>query len=1538
MNNKVCRLLLSVSVTAFLNLLGQPPPIRIMPLGDSITYGSGGTGGGYRLSLYTALTNAGYNVDYVGTVTANSAPGLGAEVNHEGHGGWKITNPLNGLYDFVYDWFEAIEDPHVILLHIGTNDSGGFNSNTNDVNNLDRLITRLAVCQPSAHIIVTSLMKRGEPNYTAITNYFNPYVPGKVAGQQALGRRVTFLDMHAYVELSDMPDSLHPNDDGYAKMGAAWFPAITNVIGTNAVANRPAPIRAVQQNNQTNVVITFNKRLSAASATDTANYTANNGLSILSAALSANQRSVTLTTSQQQGGTNYTITANNIQDETAPTPLTVPADSQVSFTAYKPPMPRGYWNYVPESAHYALVYSLDLATTPNYSVTVPYSVDNSATVGGFDRVAYYLELQKSGADLQYVWVSMDAFTNRADKLGIPNLPSGALYQRYVNNLFVACNVSGVSTGTVSSGNIEFWPYNYSAGNALGIPNADGTLYDFGDLCSFNNNYSCMQVHNYQAGHTIFALNHWNSGGTLEAGIGSNPNASSTGSGGQRDWTFTNNGGEYTIKTLQVLVRRDRSDTTPPQALRAWADTSRRLVYVTFSETLNASSITATRFALNGSVNVLGATLQSDLCTVALTTTLLPLNTPLTLSISGVRDASPNVNVIAPGTTVPVAAPSLPAEIVSNVGTNSGDMAAGFDLVYTLDIPVTGKFVSTPNPYRYNRSDAFGAFDRVAYYAELVTTSGTTQYLWAAMDAFTTDRKKIGVPTAASGAVWQREVANLDVKSNVAGVNNGSFAVGGNLEFWPNDYGSSNALPVAGASHSTFDFGDERRTTGSHGSMQIHNYLAGQTLFAMSNWGADNNTLGLGIGNCPSPVSGGVDWTFAANAGTAYTRRTLHVLVRPTPFALPAAVAANVPDSAGYQLAYTISLPVTGDFWGSSPVHYTVNNFTNGLASTFSRVAYYLELQSGSSPTQWVWTAMDAFTTDARKIGVPTNTCAFQTRVTRLDVRSNVDGIVTGNNFDTGNIEIWPSNYGGGNSLPVPNAHNVNFDFGDGGFSATTRGYGSMQVHNHGASATQTLFAVNNFNNNATLCIGIGNCPNPALSGSSYGVDWTFKNNAGTYNYRRLHVFVLPSAATDDITRPTLLNANASLSLNEVAVGFSETLAESSASTGNFALSGGATVTAARLSPGRRDVILTTSPLTAGQAYTVTVNGVADAAPLGNLIAPNTTASFVVPVPRAADVLANVAESADYELVAYLAVSNNTQYANGAQYLFDESRFQRVQPFDRVAYCMELVTNGVTKWVYVSMDAFTNDLAMIGVPTADRADPFIQTYVSNLNVYAYASDGDVAVTTGVGIAAGNIEFWSSNYGAGNARSIPGASASLYDFGDDRGSNRGAGHGSMQVHNYLQGHTIFSMASFGSNGRNPGLGIGNKPNAGNDPDWTFTYNATTYSTKNIYVLARRGLPGATSGTRPDLWHQPRAQTVHVGDPVLFSVYSPNATAYQWRKNGVGIPGATQSWLEISPANAEDSGVYDVLVYGSSTTYVLSEPAPLAVILRGTLIRLK
>src|SRR2546422_334526 len=87
---------------------------------------------------------------------------------------------------------------------------------------------------------------------------------------------------------------------------------------------------------------------------------------------------------------------------------------------------------VPEAGSYSLVYTLPIPNSaPNRTADpltywnfagAPYSVDNSGTIvpGSFSRIAYYLELD-NGSGLKYVYVSMDAFTTLANKIGVPTL-------------------------------------------------------------------------------------------------------------------------------------------------------------------------------------------------------------------------------------------------------------------------------------------------------------------------------------------------------------------------------------------------------------------------------------------------------------------------------------------------------------------------------------------------------------------------------------------------------------------------------------------------------------------------------------------------------------------------------------------------------------------------------------------------------------------------------------------------------------------------------------------------------------------------------------------------------------------------------------------------------------------------------------------------------------------------------------------------------------------------------------------------------------
>ncbi|MEO9931465.1 sialate O-acetylesterase [Rhodopirellula bahusiensis] len=196
---------------------------------------------------------------------------------------------------------------------------------------------------------------------------------------------------------------------------------------------------------------------------------------------------------------------------------------------------------------------------------------------------------------------------------------------------------------------------------------------------------------------------------------------------------------------------------------------------------------------------------------------------------------------------------------------------------------------------------------------------------------------------------------------------------------------------------------------------------------------------------------------------------------------------------------------------------------------------------------------------------------------------------------------------------------------------------------------------------------------------------------------------------------------------------------------------------------------------------------------------------------------------EYELVYELDLSKL-----GSSIQYDVDHHESISKFDRVAYLVSLEdVGGNVKSVFVSMDAFTDDIAKIGIPTADAKAKFQQS-VESMTVYG----SDSSVSSGAEIKNGRIEFWPNNYSPSNADKVPGASGTAFDFGDEPGMPV-SGYGCMQVHNVDARQTVFAINNW-KNGPNADLGIGN--HSGEHKDWTFTSNASQYASKKLQVLVR------------------------------------------------------------------------------------------------------
>ncbi|MDX9856910.1 MAG: LamG-like jellyroll fold domain-containing protein [candidate division Zixibacteria bacterium] len=210
----------------------QPAPVRIMPLGDSITDGAVGSSDdtGYRRSLYLQLTNAGYWVDFVGSQIGGIP--LDFDRDHEGHGGWHA----NQIRDYVYGWL--VQNPaDIVLLHIGTNDISHGDANPQEVaqilDEIDRYESTYGV---SIKVILAAIISR-DGGYDPETADFNAGVLAIAQDRIAAGDDIAIVDMfEALTYPADLADAVHPNDVGYGKMGNVWFTALDSVLGTSSWA------------------------------------------------------------------------------------------------------------------------------------------------------------------------------------------------------------------------------------------------------------------------------------------------------------------------------------------------------------------------------------------------------------------------------------------------------------------------------------------------------------------------------------------------------------------------------------------------------------------------------------------------------------------------------------------------------------------------------------------------------------------------------------------------------------------------------------------------------------------------------------------------------------------------------------------------------------------------------------------------------------------------------------------------------------------------------------------------------------------------------------------------------------------------------------------------------------------------------------------------------------------------------------------------------------------------------------------------------
>lgn len=219
-------ILLFIWVSLGMSVLNAAP-IKIMPLGDSITYDSrfGDTRStsvrtGYRSHLWYSLQGVNFGADFVGSQIAGEAIVPAFDPHNEGHPGWNQFEIAEETGMYMDD-----SKPDVVLLHIGTNDV------TTNPAGIDDILSSIDLYESengtTVRVYVALIIKRAhtDERITSFNNRLAELLTQRIAG----GDDIIIVNMYENANLisSDYADETHPNDSGYRKIANVWLNALT---------------------------------------------------------------------------------------------------------------------------------------------------------------------------------------------------------------------------------------------------------------------------------------------------------------------------------------------------------------------------------------------------------------------------------------------------------------------------------------------------------------------------------------------------------------------------------------------------------------------------------------------------------------------------------------------------------------------------------------------------------------------------------------------------------------------------------------------------------------------------------------------------------------------------------------------------------------------------------------------------------------------------------------------------------------------------------------------------------------------------------------------------------------------------------------------------------------------------------------------------------------------------------------------------------------------------------------------------------------
>jgi lysophospholipase L1-like esterase len=242
-------------------------PLRILPLGDSITAGvvSGGHPGtgGYRGLLERLLAEGSRKAILVGS-RADYSPGL-ADPWHDGWPGYVIRKTSPGAPGELYGGLakNVVERTHpdIVLLMLGTNDflryqaTHGKYSVDEMVRSMDLLLQEIYSAAPHVRVIVGAIVnspkvdacyvERFDTGRSSCDSRIHPSLASLVTRYAARGRSITYArGLYRAVPRDDahFPDGIHPANGprGYDAIARVWFSSIETALhASDQLASSP---------------------------------------------------------------------------------------------------------------------------------------------------------------------------------------------------------------------------------------------------------------------------------------------------------------------------------------------------------------------------------------------------------------------------------------------------------------------------------------------------------------------------------------------------------------------------------------------------------------------------------------------------------------------------------------------------------------------------------------------------------------------------------------------------------------------------------------------------------------------------------------------------------------------------------------------------------------------------------------------------------------------------------------------------------------------------------------------------------------------------------------------------------------------------------------------------------------------------------------------------------------------------------------------------------------------------------------------------